>query len=117
MTGLFTDRQADELHKAILALADHTGWTRDIRLSPDGNFLFSAGHDMTARLWDITTISSSKSELKRAFTGHDNFIECYTLAPETSYEYLALLARIPKRSPGSPLNCRPMQMAAQTFTS
>lgn len=77
----------------------HAGWVRDICLSLDGKFLLSSGHDMTARLWEISNISNP--EPRRTFVGHENFIECCALAPATSYQFLAPLAGLPKRaSPG-----------------
>ncbi len=82
----------------VATINGHTSWVRDICISLDGKFLLS-GDDMTACLWDISTIKNP--ELKGAFLGHENFIECCALAPPTSYQFLAPLAGLPKRpSPG-----------------
>ena len=55
-------------------------------------FLLSTGDDITVRLWDIST----KPENKLTLSGHANFNECCAIAPPASYQYLGLLAGLPK---------------------
>jgi platelet-activating factor acetylhydrolase IB subunit alpha len=79
----------------VKRLSSHTSWVRDVCLSFDGRFLFSAGDDRTACLWDISTISNP--ELKRTMVGHENYNECCAFAPPASYQFLAPLAGFGKR--------------------
>ncbi|QSS59479.1 WD domain-containing protein [Histoplasma capsulatum] len=74
----------------VRSIQGHTGWVRDVCPSFDGNFLFSSGDDMTARLWDISAIPNPENKVTMA--GHEHFIECCALAPPTSYQYLAPVA-------------------------
>lgn len=80
----------------VKTLRGHTDWVRDVCPSSDGRFLLSTGDDMTARLWDIST-----SKDKLIMLGHSHYIECCTLAPPSTYRYLALLAGIKKPPPTS----------------
>ncbi|KAI9035104.1 nuclear distribution protein nudF [Aspergillus affinis] len=79
----------------VRTINGHAGWVRDISLSYDGKFLLST-HDMTARLWDISSLSNP--ELKQTFIGHENFNECCAFAPAASFPFLAPLAGLGKRA-------------------
>lgn len=88
----------------VNTIQGHTGWVRDISPSFDGKFLLSTGDDMTVRLWDISTNTGNTSanlEHKLTLTGQENFNECCSIAPPTSYHYLAPLAGLTKGSAGS----------------
>ncbi|CAI7621343.1 unnamed protein product [Penicillium glandicola] len=66
-------------------------------LLPTGKFLLSTGDDMTVRLWDISTNPGNGSvnpKHKLTLIGHQNFNECCSIAPPTSYQYLAPLAKV-----------------------
>ena len=49
---------------------------------------------MTARLWDISLAGNTESKL--AIFGHEHHIECYALAPPTTYQYLTLMTGLKK---------------------
>ncbi|KAL1852452.1 hypothetical protein VTK73DRAFT_9218 [Phialemonium thermophilum] len=82
----------------VMTLRGHTEWVRDVDPSYDGQYLLSAGDDMTARLWDI---SGPRPENKLIMFGHEHYIECCSLAPPSSYQYLAQLAGLRKPPPAS----------------
>lgn len=82
----------------LMTLRGHTAWVRDVYPSPDGRFLVSTGDDMSVRLWDIST---SNPENKLTMVGHEHYNECCTLAPSSSYQYLAPLAGLKKPPPAS----------------
>ncbi|KAI4598997.1 protein with putative role during mitosis [Pestalotiopsis sp. 9143b] len=73
----------------LKTIRGHADWVRDVFPSFDGRFLLSCGTDQTARLWDI---SMTSPESKVTFIGHENVIECCTLAPPASYQHLAKIA-------------------------
>ena len=64
----------------------------------DGRFLFSTGHDMTARLWDI---SASNPMNPLTMFGHEHINECCSIAPPALYQHLAQLAGLKKTPPTS----------------
>jgi platelet-activating factor acetylhydrolase IB subunit alpha len=73
----------------LKTIRGHAEWVRDVYPSIDGRFLVSCGTDQTARLWDI---SLTNPETKATLVGHENAVECCTLAPPASYPYLAKMA-------------------------
>ena len=75
----------------VKTLRGHSNWVRSVSPSFDGRWLLSAGNDQVARLWD-----ASSGEMKATFLGHEHVIECCTLAPATSYPFLAALAGLKK---------------------
>jgi platelet-activating factor acetylhydrolase IB subunit alpha len=79
----------------VKTLRGHAEWVRDVCPSPDGKFLLSTSDDQTARLWDI---SVPNPETKVTFIGHEHVVLCCTLAPPSTYQYLAKLAGL-KRPP------------------
>ncbi|KAL3420346.1 nuclear distribution protein pac-1a [Phlyctema vagabunda] len=83
----------------VKTLQGHAGWVRDVCPSSDGRFLFTAGDDMTGRLWDIS-VSNPENKLT-TMVGHNHFIECCAIAPPTSYQYLGPLAGLKKAPPAS----------------
>jgi platelet-activating factor acetylhydrolase IB subunit alpha len=82
----------------INTLRGHVEWVRDVCPSPDGKFLFSTSDDYSARLWDI---SSTNPETKVTFIGHEHYVICCTLAPQTAYTHLAAIAGLKKPPVGS----------------
>lgn len=82
----------------VKTLHGHLGWVRDVSPSPDGRFLLSTGDDMTAKLWDISAV---ETESKLTMFGHEHFNECCALAPPSSYEHLAVIAKLKKPPPTS----------------
>ncbi|KAJ2897270.1 putative nuclear distribution protein nudf [Zalerion maritima] len=78
----------------VRTLNGHTGWVRDVFPSFDGRYLLSAGDDMTARLWDISVATNTESKV--TMFGHEHHIECCALAPPSTYQYLAPMARLKK---------------------
>lgn len=83
----------------VRTLSGHSGWVRDVFPSLDGRYLFSAGDDMTARLWDISVTTNTESKL--TMVGHEHHIECCALAPPSTYQYLAKLAGLRKPPPAT----------------
>ncbi|KAI1114154.1 WD40 repeat-containing protein [Nemania sp. NC0429] len=81
----------------LKTLKGHAGWVRDVFPSFDGRYLLSAGDDMTARVWDIS--SPTQTESKVAMLGHEHHIECCAIAPPTSYEFITLTAGLKKSPP------------------
>ncbi|KAI1471776.1 dynein regulator [Daldinia caldariorum] len=82
----------------VKTIRGHADWVRDVCASPDGRYLLSAGNDQTARLWDI---SLANPESKLTLVGHEHTVECCTLAPPSTYQYLAPLAGLKKPPPAS----------------
>ncbi|KAF1981056.1 nuclear distribution protein nudF [Aulographum hederae CBS 113979] len=82
----------------VKTIQGHSGWVRDVYPSPDGSFLLSVGDDATAQLWNI---SAAKPENKLSMLGHEHVIECCTMAPAASYDFLSQLAGLPKPPPAS----------------
>ncbi|TRX94382.1 hypothetical protein FHL15_004849 [Xylaria flabelliformis] len=85
--------------RAVTITAGSAGWVRDVSPSFDGRYLLSAGDDMTARLWDIS--SSTQTESKLTMIGHEHYIECCAIAPPPAYKHLALIAGLKKPPPAS----------------
>ncbi|KAH8163654.1 hypothetical protein CIB48_g4573 [Xylaria polymorpha] len=81
----------------LKTLRGHTGWVRDVFPAFDGRYLLSAGDDMTARLWDLS--STTQTESKVTMFGHEHHIECCAIAPPTSYKFIALTAGLKKPPP------------------
>ncbi len=77
----------------VKTIRGHADWVRDVCPSPDGRYLLSAGNDQTARLWDV---SLANPESRLTLVGHEHTIECCTLAPPSTYKYLAPLAGLKK---------------------
>ncbi|KAK9424481.1 putative WD domain-containing protein [Seiridium unicorne] len=73
----------------VKTIRGHADWVRDVFPSVDGRFLLSCGTDQTARLWDMSLASP---ESKATLVGHEHVVECCTLAPPASYQYLAKIA-------------------------
>ena len=82
----------------VKTIRGHADWVRDVCPSPDGRYILSAGNDQTARLWDI---SLANPESRLTLVGHEHTIECCTLAPPSTYQYLAPLAGLKKPPPAS----------------
>jgi platelet-activating factor acetylhydrolase IB subunit alpha len=82
----------------VKTLHGHTGWVRDVCPSLDGRFLFSTGEDTSGRLWDI---SLPTPEVKATMFGHDLLVECCSIAPPSTYQYLAPLAGLKKPPPAT----------------
>jgi platelet-activating factor acetylhydrolase IB subunit alpha len=91
----------------LKTLRGHAGWVRDVCPTFDGRYLLSAGDDMTARLWDIS--STTQTESKVTMFGHEHHIECCAIAPPTSYKFIALIAGL-KRPP-------PLSSSAEYFAT
>ncbi|EEP82812.1 nuclear migration protein nudF [Uncinocarpus reesii 1704] len=66
-------------------------WVRDVFPSFDGKWLVSGGRDQAATIWEV-----SSGEARASLLGHENYIECCTFAPPSSYGYLATLAGLKK---------------------
>ncbi|KAI1299028.1 WD40 repeat-containing protein [Xylaria venustula] len=81
----------------LRTLRGHAGWVRDVFPTFDGRYLLSAGDDMTARLWDIS--STTQTESKVTMFGHEHHIECCAIAPPTSYKLIARTAGLDKPPP------------------
>ncbi|KAI8631365.1 nuclear distribution protein pac-1a [Xylariaceae sp. FL1651] len=81
----------------LKTLRGHAGWVRDVSPTFDDRYILSAGDDMTARLWDIS--STTQTESKVTMFGHEHHIECCAIAPPTSYKFIALTARLKKPPP------------------
>ncbi|MCH7726254.1 MAG: WD40 repeat domain-containing protein, partial [Planctomycetes bacterium] len=61
-------------------LLGHTKPINHVAFSPDGKSLVSAGHDQTARLWDLTTRKTLKT-----FEGHSAFINMVSFSADSKY--------------------------------
>ena len=81
----------------VKTIHGHSSWVRDVCPSPDGSSLLSTGDDQTIRLWNV----SGSQDNKLTMFGHENFVECCTFAPPSSYQYLASLAGLQKPPPMS----------------
>ncbi|KAI2601806.1 dynein regulator [Hypoxylon sp. NC1633] len=82
----------------VKTIRGHADWVRDVCPSPDGRYLLSCGNDQTTRLWDI---SLANPESKLTLVGHEHTVECCTLAPPATYQYLAQLAGLKRPPPAS----------------
>ncbi|KAL1870792.1 hypothetical protein VTK73DRAFT_2516 [Phialemonium thermophilum] len=82
----------------LKTLRGHADWVRCVSPSRDGRFVFSAGDDNMARLWDI---SISNPETRVTFVGHEHHIQCCAIAPPAAYPHLASLAGLKKPPPAS----------------
>ncbi|KAH7020127.1 nuclear distribution protein nudF [Ilyonectria destructans] len=82
----------------VKTINGHAGWVRDVCPSIDGRYLVSTGDDMSVRLWDV---SVPDPEAKQIMFGHEHVNECCTIAPPSTYKYLAPLAGMKKPPPAS----------------
>jgi len=77
----------------VRTLRGHTEWVREISASIDGRWLISASSDQTARLWELNSTTTTDSKI--TFTGHDHVVECAAIAPPSSYTLITTLAGLP----------------------
>lgn len=56
-------------------LVGHQSWVKALCVHPNGRFILSAGDDKTIRVWDLSSLSSTKSvQCIKVLSGHDGFI-------------------------------------------
>jgi WD40 repeat protein len=53
-------------HEQVRKIKGHDKWIRDVKSSPDGQFIASVGDDMVCRLWD-----TESAKLKHELRGHE----------------------------------------------
>ncbi|KAI1420955.1 WD40-repeat-containing domain protein [Xylaria sp. FL1777] len=73
--------------KMVRRLTGHTDWVRDVKISPNGDFVASASDDSTARVWEVA--DSLKGEAIPEGEENDNMEQtaCTTLSEHNDYVY------------------------------
>ena len=61
-------------------IGEHNAAVRSISFSEEGNILYSAGHDHTVRVWDVSA-GAAQAELKKTLRGHGGWVRsCVAIA-------------------------------------
>lgn len=67
----------------IADLVGHQSWVKTLCVHPNGRFIFSAGDDKTIRVWDLESLSSTRTvQCIKVYSGHEGFITDLSFATE-----------------------------------
>ena len=61
-------------------LNGHTGWVRDIKISPDGKFIASCSNDRTIRVWNLET-----GDYLEQLLGHTAWVRALAFSPDGKF--------------------------------